>query len=206
MPGTKVIVIFAPVPEVGIIRVGWCRTYWRGHGPSAGSTRTAGAVVAQGPHRGPSPCWRLAPCERAVQDVVAASPHSDFMDNVDHHVNATRTEPGVYWRMVSRGPGYRVDTPTDCPEPIQWVGRGTVKRKRIRLWTCGRHVEGPAELQPAGQCKNARPTRLGSRGYASTGCHSGSRKAGCSLHDRCRATRRPQKTLVGRDEASVRCP
>ena len=39
-PGTKVIVVFAPVPQVGIIWVGRYRTYWRGHRPSVGSTRT----------------------------------------------------------------------------------------------------------------------------------------------------------------------
>jgi len=26
---------------------------------------------------------------------------------------------GVCWRMVSRPPGYGVDTPTDCPEPVR---------------------------------------------------------------------------------------
>ena len=36
-PGTKVIVVSAPVPLVGIIRVGRYRTYWRGHRPSVGS-------------------------------------------------------------------------------------------------------------------------------------------------------------------------
>ncbi len=50
--------------------------------------------------------------------------------------------------MVSRGPGYRVDTLTDCPEPVQWVGRALVGRKRMRLWSCGRHVEGLVDLRP----------------------------------------------------------
>jgi hypothetical protein len=72
------------------------------------------------------------------------------MDNVDHYANAVRAEPRVCWRMVSRGPGYRVDTPTDCPEPVRWVGRAMVGRKRMRLWSCGGHVEGLSHLWPVG--------------------------------------------------------
>ena len=68
------------------------------------------------------------------------------MDHIDYYANAIRAEPGVCWRMVSRGAGYRVDTPTDCPEPVRWVGRTMVGRKRMRLWSCCRHVEGLAQL------------------------------------------------------------
>ncbi len=67
---------------------------------------------------------------------------------MDHYANAVRAEPGVCWRMVSRGPGYRVDTPTDCPEPLHWVGRAMVGRKRMRLWSCTGHVEGLEDLRP----------------------------------------------------------
>jgi hypothetical protein len=70
------------------------------------------------------------------------------MDHSDHYANAVRAEPGVCWRMVSRGPGYRVDTPTDCPEPLQWTGRTMVGRKRMRLWSCASHVEGLEDLRP----------------------------------------------------------
>ena len=54
-----------------------------------------------------------------------------------------RCDPGPHSE-----PGYRVDAPTDCPEPVQWVGRAVVGHKRMRLWSCGRHVEGPADLRP----------------------------------------------------------
>ncbi len=49
--------------------------------------------------------------------------------------------------MVSRGPGDRVDTPTDCPEPVRWVGRAMVGQKRMRLWPCWGHVEGLGHLR-----------------------------------------------------------
>ena len=52
--------------------------------------------------------------------------------------------------MISRGPGFRVGTPTDCPDPVQWVGRAMVGRKRMRLWSCGGHVEGLSHLWPVG--------------------------------------------------------
>jgi hypothetical protein len=64
------------------------------------------------------------------------------MDLADHYANAVRAEPGICWRMVSRGPGYRLGIPTDCPEPVrsavgQWSGEsgfgcGHVSAKRIR--------------------------------------------------------------------------
>ena len=72
------------------------------------------------------------------------------MDHRDHYANAVRAEPGVCWRMVSRGPGYRVDTPTDCPEPVKWTGRGIVGRRRMRLRSCERHVEGLDDVHPVG--------------------------------------------------------
>ncbi len=71
------------------------------------------------------------------------------MDHQVHYANAIRAEPGVCWRMVSREPGHRVDAPTDCPEPVQWVERAVVGHKRMRLWSWGRLVEGPANLRPA---------------------------------------------------------
>jgi hypothetical protein len=53
--------------------------------------------------------------------------------------------------MVSRGPGYRVDTPTDCLEPVRWIGRAMVGRKRMRLWSCVGHAEGLEDLRPLGR-------------------------------------------------------
>jgi hypothetical protein len=44
--------------------------------------------------------------------------------------------------MVGRGPGYRVGTPTDCPEPVRWTGRAVIGMKRLRLWSCEKHVKG----------------------------------------------------------------
>ena len=50
-PGTKVIVVSAPVPLVGIIRVGRYRTYWRGHRPSVGSARISGSTPCRSRRR-----------------------------------------------------------------------------------------------------------------------------------------------------------
>ena len=49
--------------------------------------------------------------------------------------------------MISRGPGYRVGTPTDCLDPVRWMGRAMVGRKRMRLSSCERHAEGLEELR-----------------------------------------------------------
>ena len=68
-----------------------------------------------------------------------------------HYANAVRAEPGVCSRMVRRGPGYRVDTPTDCLELVQWVGRAMVVRKRMRLWSLGWHVVGLDDVDPVGR-------------------------------------------------------
>lgn len=67
---------------------------------------------------------------------------------IPHYANAKRIERGVCWRMVSRPPGYRVDTPTDCLEPVRWVGRSMVGKRRINLWSCEGHSEGLEELNP----------------------------------------------------------
>ncbi len=89
--------------------------------------------------------------ESPGQDAFTA-PCADFTDNVDHYTNADRVESGVCWHKVSRGPGYRVDIPTDCPEPVRWIGRAMIRCKQMRLWSCDQHVEGLGELsavQPA---------------------------------------------------------
>ena len=64
------------------------------------------------------------------------------LNSMDHYANAIRAEPGICWRMVSRGPGYRMGSPTDCPEPVRWVGNAMVGKRRMRLWSCEGHVEG----------------------------------------------------------------
>jgi hypothetical protein len=64
------------------------------------------------------------------------------MNHQNRYANAVRAEPGVRWRMVGRGPGYRVGTPTDCPEPVRWTGRAVIGMKRLRLWSCEKHVKG----------------------------------------------------------------
>ena len=110
---------------------------------------------AQEPHGDDHRPGGLVPRQRDAQDVVIASPHSAFMDNVDSHANAVRTEPGVCWRMVSRGPGYRVDTPTDCPEPVRWTGRTVIGKTGIRLWSCQRHVQGLDDVHPVRTSQNA---------------------------------------------------
>ena len=38
----------------------------------------------------------------------------------------------------------------DFPEPVHWVGRAMVGRKRMRLWSCERHVDGLEGIQVFG--------------------------------------------------------
>ena len=47
-----------------------------------------------------------------------------------------------------RPASYRVDTPTDCTEPVRWVGRKSVGKGRMRLWGCEGHVEGLEDVRP----------------------------------------------------------
>ena len=65
---------------------------------------------------------------------------------VDYYANAVRAESGQCWRMVSRGPGFRMGSPTDCPEPVRWMGRALVGKRRMRLWSCEGHVQGLEDL------------------------------------------------------------
>jgi hypothetical protein len=60
--------------------------------------------------------------------------------------NAVRAEPGICWRMVSRE-GWRKGSPMDCPEPVKWMGRAMVGKKRMRLWSCDGHLEGLEDLR-----------------------------------------------------------
>jgi hypothetical protein len=80
---------------------------------------------------------------------------------MDHYANAVRVEPGICWRMVSRGPGYRMGSPTDCREPVRWSGRAMVGKKRMRLSSCDGHVDGLEDLRavrsPGGSVKSAVP-------------------------------------------------
>jgi hypothetical protein len=64
-----------------------------------------------------------------------------------YYANAVRAEPGRCFRMVSIATGYRVGSPTDCPEPVRWVGRRQVGKKRMRLWSCEGHAEGLEDLR-----------------------------------------------------------
>jgi hypothetical protein len=50
--------------------------------------------------------------------------------------------------MVSRDDGYRKGSPTDCLEPVRWIGRTMVGKKRMRLWSCDGHAEGLEDLRP----------------------------------------------------------
>jgi hypothetical protein len=70
---------------------------------------------------------------------------------MEHYANAVRAEPGQCWRMVSRGPGYRMGSPTDCSEPVRWMGRAIVGKKRMRLWSCEGHIEGLESVRPVNQ-------------------------------------------------------
>jgi hypothetical protein len=70
---------------------------------------------------------------------------------MDHYANAVRAEPGQCFRMVSRDDGYRKGSPTECREPVRWIGRRQVGKKRMRLWSCEGHAEGLEELHPLPQ-------------------------------------------------------
>jgi hypothetical protein len=65
-----------------------------------------------------------------------------------YYANADRAEPGRCFRMVSIATGYRIGSPTDCPEPVRWVGNRQVGKKRMRLWSCQGHVEGLESVRP----------------------------------------------------------
>ena len=69
-----------------------------------------------------------------------------YPDLMDHYANAIRAEPGICWRMVSRQ-GWRKGSPMDCPEPVPWVGRTMVGKKRMRLYSCDGHVEGLEDVR-----------------------------------------------------------
>ncbi|HZM57437.1 MAG TPA: hypothetical protein VFC03_20680 [Acidimicrobiales bacterium] len=75
------------------------------------------------------------------------------MDHRDRYANAVRAEPGACWRMVSRGPGYRVDTP---PTPrARAMGRSAmVGRNRTRPWSGVRHFEGLEVPRPVGRASS----------------------------------------------------
>jgi hypothetical protein len=64
------------------------------------------------------------------------------------HANAVRAEPGQCFRMVSRDDGYRKGSPTECPEPVRWIGRRQVGKKKMRLWSCEGHAGGLEDPQP----------------------------------------------------------
>jgi hypothetical protein len=67
---------------------------------------------------------------------------------MEHYANAVRAVPGQCWRMVSRGPGYRAGSPTDCMEPVRWSGRVMVGKRRMRLESREGHAEGLEDLRP----------------------------------------------------------
>jgi len=70
---------------------------------------------------------------------------------VEHYAEAVRGEPGQCFRMVSQPPGYQAGSPTDCLEPVVWIGRRMVGKKRMRLWSCEGHVDGLEDLRPVGK-------------------------------------------------------
>jgi hypothetical protein len=68
---------------------------------------------------------------------------------MDPYANAVGAEPNRCWRMVGRPPGPQVGSPTDCEEPVVWVGQAVVGKKRMRLWSCAGHLEGLEDLPRA---------------------------------------------------------
>jgi hypothetical protein len=76
---------------------------------------------------------------------------------MDHYANAIRARPGHCWRMVSRGPGFRMGSPTDCLDPVRWTGWTMVGKKRLRLWSCEGQVQGLEDLRAERRSIGARP-------------------------------------------------
>jgi hypothetical protein len=69
---------------------------------------------------------------------------------MEHYANAARVDPGVCWRFVSRGDGYRKGSPTGCPEPVRWMGRTMIGPKRYRVYACEGHVEDLEDVRAVG--------------------------------------------------------
>jgi hypothetical protein len=86
--------------------------------------------------------------DRFGPTIMSALRPPPYPGAMKHYANAVRAEPGQCWRMVSRPAGYRVDTPSDCLQPVKWIGRRQVGKKRMRLWSCEGHVEGLEDLRP----------------------------------------------------------
>jgi len=72
------------------------------------------------------------------------------MDHRVFYANAIGAESGT-GGWSAGGPGYRVDTPTDCPEPVQWMGRRMVGKNRMRLWSCERHRQATRRAAASGK-------------------------------------------------------
>ena len=82
-----------------------------------------------------------------ISPVLGVTP-APYCGPVDHYANAVRAEPGQCWRMMSCPPGHQAGSPTDCREPVRWVGRRQVGKKRMRLWSCEGHAEGLEDAKP----------------------------------------------------------
>jgi hypothetical protein len=67
---------------------------------------------------------------------------------VEHYANAARVDPGVCWRFVSRGDGYRKGSPTGCPEPVAWMGRTMIGPTRYRVYSCDGHLDEVEDVRP----------------------------------------------------------
>ena len=79
------------------------------------------------------------------EQVVTTTP---YRGGVEFYANAVRVDPGVCWRFVSRGDGYRKGSPTGCPEPVGWMGRTMIGAKRYRVYSCGGHVDDLEDVRP----------------------------------------------------------
>ena len=58
------------------------------------------------------------------------------------YANAKRVDPWQCWRMVRRGPGYRMGSPTGCTEPVCWAGKVVIGTKQYHVFSCDGHVDG----------------------------------------------------------------
>jgi len=109
------------------------------------------------------PCSDVHKAKLASWPRGDSAPPNNVGHMIPHYANAVRAEPGLCWRMVSRPTGYQAGAPTDCFEPVRWIGRAMVGKKRMRLWSCEGHSEGLEDLRPIRTATRGTSTRNGLR-------------------------------------------
>jgi hypothetical protein len=66
----------------------------------------------------------------------------DTVTTVDHYANVVLAVEGKCWRMVVPAGLATMRHPTDCPEPVCWVGRHRWRSGEwVRVWSCDGHAD-----------------------------------------------------------------